>query len=157
MSVERFEYQSEGGQTLTEAIVEVLGESTSFVLLGDDEPAEQSRSGCFGLRAVSDLRRQQRPRFRQLAARLCRRRVVDSRSRNARIGGQRCNGRQMRRDAIPQHACLVMKRENGRPDVSGASVLMVQPPCGSHRTLPFRFLQISRADAGVPSARTEQG
>ena len=73
ISVEGFEHQPEGGQSLTEAIVEVLGESTPFILLGDDEPAEQPRSRCFGLRPISDLRGQQGPRFRQLAARLSRR------------------------------------------------------------------------------------
>ena len=157
ISVERFEHQPEGGQTLTEAIVEVLGESTPFVLLGDDEPAEQPRSGCFGLRPISDLRGQQGPRFRQLAARLCRRRRVGGGVLcQARVGGKRCH-RQMRRDTVPEHFRRVSKRENGRSDVSGAAVLMVHPPCGSHRTLPLGFLQISRADAGVRSTRTEQG
>jgi hypothetical protein len=61
---------------LTEAIVEVLGESTPFVLLSDDEPAKQSLPRRFGLPAIRDLRRQQGPRFRELASDLCRRRRV---------------------------------------------------------------------------------
>ena len=127
--VERFEDQPEGGQTLTEAIVEVLGESTPLVLLGDDEPAEQPCSGCFGLRAVSDLRRQQRPRFRQLAARLChRRRVVGGVLHKRESAGSGATVSRCAATPYPSTPVVVPKRENGRSGVSGASVLMVQPP-----------------------------
>jgi hypothetical protein len=156
ISVESFEDQPEGGQTLTEAIVQVSGESTPLILLGDDEPAEQSRPGCFGLRAVGDLCREER-----LDSESCRRVSAGVGSSGSRSTARK-SGAAVRVAAggpppIPDHTLV----RPGPPEWSsgrfGSSVLMAQPPRDRHGALPLRFLQIIRANPGVERARPEHG
>jgi hypothetical protein len=68
--VESFEDQPQSGQTLAEIVVQLPGESPPLVLLRPDEPPQQPRPRGFGLRAIGNLRCQERPGFSKLAARL---------------------------------------------------------------------------------------
>ena len=138
--------------------MQVAGKSTSLILLRHDEPAEQSRSGCFGLRAIRDLCRQQRPRFRKLAA--C---FMPAPCRRCRV-----LQREIWRDAVqrsadgpPRHTRAYPPRSGARessswrlwcfrPDGSTAGVTVTEP-------CRFACSRSVRANAGARSARTEHG
>jgi hypothetical protein len=123
---------------LPETIVEISGQPPALILLRDDEAAEQPRAGRFGLRAIRDLRRQQRPRFSELPLCLCRRRVFVVVRFKTSDG--RCSAQRMGRHAIPEHARLVANREDGGTGVSRASISMVQLSGASDAPVPCRFL-----------------
>lgn len=139
---------------LPKTIVEISGQSPALILLRDDEAAEQPRSARFGLRAIRDLRRQQRPRFSELPLCLCRRPVFVGVRFKVKTWDGRCSTQRIGRHAVPEHARLVANREDDGTGVSRASISMVQLSGASYATVPFRFFQIARPNP-TQSVRTE--
>jgi hypothetical protein len=59
-----FEDEPKRRQPLTKSIVQFAGKPASLVLLGHDEPSEQSCARNFGLCPIGNFSRKQGPRFR---------------------------------------------------------------------------------------------